>query len=69
MPQWLVAWVIARKNRQKTELFSSVIYRGNAEKKCQERVNTRENGQTRASILLPLQAAARAQSIVLSGNF
>jgi hypothetical protein len=51
------------------ELFPSVIRRRNAKEKCQKRVNTRENGQTRALILLWLQAAAHAQSIVCSGDF
>jgi hypothetical protein len=34
------------------ELSPGVIRRGNAEKKSQKRVNTRENGQTHASTSL-----------------
>jgi hypothetical protein len=46
-----------------------VIRRGNAEKKSQKRVNTRENGQTRASTSLWAQPAAHAHLVVLSVNF
>jgi hypothetical protein len=52
MPHWLVSWEIARKNQGEMDLFPSVIRRGNAEKKCQKRVNTRENGQMHASTSL-----------------
>jgi len=69
MPYRPAPWEIAGKNRRELSLFPGVIRRGNAEKKCEKRVNTRENAQTRASILLSLQAAAHAHSIVLSGNF
>jgi hypothetical protein len=69
MPHWLAPWEIAWKNRREMELFPSVSRRGNAEKKCQKRVNTRENGQMDASTSLWLQPAAPAQSIVLPGNF
>jgi hypothetical protein len=69
MPHWLAPGEIARKNQGEVELFPSVSRRGNAEKKCQKRVNTRENGQMDASTSLWLQPAAHAQSIVLSGNF
>jgi hypothetical protein len=46
-----------------------MICRGNAEKKCQKRVNTRENGQTHASTSLWLQPAAHVRSVVFWGNF
>jgi hypothetical protein len=51
------------------ELSPGVIRRGNAEKKSQKRVNTRENGQTHASTSLWVQPAAHAHLAVLSGNF
>jgi hypothetical protein len=51
------------------ELSPGVIRRGNAEKKSQKRVNTRENGQTHASTSLWVQPAAHAHSAVLSGNY
>lgn len=69
MPYRLAPWALAYKKRPHMELFPSVIRRRNAKEKCQKRVNTRENGQTRALILLWLQAAAHAQSIVCSGDF
>jgi hypothetical protein len=69
MPHWLAPGEIARKNQGEVELFPSVSRRENAEKKCQKRVNTRENGQMDASTSLWLQPAAHARSVVLSGNF
>jgi hypothetical protein len=51
------------------ELSPSVIRVGNAEKKGQKRVNTSENGQTRASTALGVQPAAHEHLVVLSGNF
>jgi hypothetical protein len=69
MPHWLAPWVIARRSQGEMELPPSMIRRGNAKKKCQERVNTRENRQIDPSKSLWFQPAAHAQSIVLSGNF
>jgi hypothetical protein len=51
------------------QLFPSMICRGNAETKCQKRVNTRENGQTHASTSLWRQPAAHVRSVVFLGNF
>src|SRR5438046_5225140 len=51
------------------ELSPGVIRRGNAEKKSQKRVNTRENGQTHAPTSLWVQPAAHAHLVVLSGNY
>ncbi len=69
MPHWLAPWVIAGRSQGEMELSPSVIPRGNAKKKCQERVNTRENRQIHPSKSLWLQPAARAHSVVLSGNY
>jgi hypothetical protein len=51
------------------ELSPGVVRRGNAEKKSQKRVNTRENGQTHAAKSLWVQPAAHAHLVVLSMNF
>jgi hypothetical protein len=69
MPYRPAPWEIAWKNRGVMQLFPDVICGRTAEKKCQKRAKTRENGKTRASILFRLQAAAHAQLVVLSGNF
>ena len=69
MPHWLAPWVIAGRSQGEMELSPRVIPRGNAKKKCQERVNTRENGQTHASTSLWIQPAAHAHLVVLSGNY
>src|SRR5438105_7883352 len=68
MPRWLPPWVIAGSRQGEMELSPSVIPRRNAKKKCQERVNTRENRQIHPSKSLWLQPAARVHSVVLSGN-
>ncbi|HJW39202.1 MAG TPA: hypothetical protein VJ420_11365 [Candidatus Udaeobacter sp.] len=50
------------------ELISSVIRWRNPEKKCEKRVNARENRELHAEMPPWLQPAARAQSIVCSGD-
>jgi hypothetical protein len=69
MPHWRAPWEVARINQGEMEPFSSVIRRGNAEKKWQKRVNTRENEQMHASTSQWLQPAAHAYLVVPWGNF
>jgi hypothetical protein len=69
MPHWRAPWEVARINQGEMELSPGVIRRGNAEKKSQKRVNTRENGQTHASTSLWVQPAAHGHLVVLSMNF
>jgi hypothetical protein len=69
MPHWLTPWEIPRKYRRERELFPSVSRRGNVEKKCRKRVNTREKGEMHASTSRWLQPATHTHSIVLSGSF
>jgi hypothetical protein len=69
MPHWPAPRGIARKNRRDMCMIPSVVRRRNREKKCENRVDTRENGQARSSMSLWLQPATHTHSIVLSGNF
>src|SRR5882762_7104271 len=69
MPHWLAPREIAHENGHKMGLFPSVSHLGKVEKKCQKRVNTRENAQIDTSTSLWLRPAARAQYIVAVGNF
>jgi hypothetical protein len=68
MPHGLAPRAVVPKNQPGMELISSVIRWRNPEKKCEKRVNTRENRELRAEMPPWLQPAARAQSIVCSGN-
>jgi len=69
MPHWPAPREIAHENGHKMGLFPSVSRLGKVEKKCQKRVNTRENAQIDTSTSLWLRPAARAQYIVAVGNF
>jgi len=69
MSQALALRDVARANQGERELFPSVMRQGDGEKKCQNRANTRENGQIRVSTLLSFGPSARAHSLVLSGSF
>jgi hypothetical protein len=68
MPHGLAPRAVVPKNQAEMELISSVIRWRNPEKKCEKRVSTRENRELRAEMPPWLQRAARAQSIVCSGN-
>ena len=68
MPHGLVPRAVVPKNQPEMELISSVIRWRNPEKKCEKRIDTRENRELRAEMPPWLQPAARAQSVVCSGN-
>jgi hypothetical protein len=68
MPHGLAPRAVVPKNQPEMELISSAIRWRNPEKKCEKRVNTRENRELCAEMPPWLQPAARAQSIVCSGN-
>jgi hypothetical protein len=69
MPHWPGPGEIARRKRATIELLPKAVSWCKAEKICQKRVNTRQNGSTRRSVRFGHQSRAPADSIVVSSGF
>src|SRR6266550_9232163 len=69
MPHWPGPGEIARRKRARIGLFPKAVSWCKAEKICQKRVNTRQNGPTRHSLRFGRQSRAPAHSIVVSSSF
>jgi len=69
MPHWPGPEEIARRKRATIELFPKTVSWCKAEKICQKRVNTRQNGSTRRPLRFGHQSRAPAHSIVVSSSF
>src|SRR5213080_2567955 len=69
MPHWPGPGEIARRKRARIVVFPKAVSWCKAEKICQKRVNTRQNGPTRHSLRFGRQSRAPAHSIVVSSSF